>query len=95
MAFHYAAAPDGQRFLVNSTADEAPVCAVTIVLNWSAALSRSAIDVPLASRPEFWSRSITVVFRLQQPPRARRDVRSEPEPIGPPAICQVLSGRGS
>ena len=40
VAHHYAAAPDGQRFLVNSTTDEARSVPVTIVLNWSAALKR-------------------------------------------------------
>jgi Tol biopolymer transport system component len=40
VAHHYAAAPDGQRFLVSSATDEARSVPVTIVLNWSAALKR-------------------------------------------------------
>ena len=38
VAHHYAAAPDGQRFLISSATDEARSVPVTIVLNWSAAL---------------------------------------------------------
>ena len=58
-AHYYAAAPDGQRFLISSATDEAPSVPVTIVLNWFAALKKSdAIDVSLASRAEFSSRSI-------------------------------------
>ena len=37
VAHHYAAAPDGQRFLIISATDEAQSVPVTIVLNWSAA----------------------------------------------------------
>ena len=39
-AHHYAAAPDGQRFLISSATDEARSVPVTIVLNWSAALKK-------------------------------------------------------
>jgi hypothetical protein len=39
-ARHYAAARDGQRFLINSATDEARSVPVTIVLNWSAALNK-------------------------------------------------------
>ena len=34
----YAVAPDGLRFLINVTADEAPISPITIVLNWTAGL---------------------------------------------------------
>ena len=40
VAHHYAAAPDGQRFLISSVTDEARSVPVTIVLNWSAALKK-------------------------------------------------------
>ena len=40
VAHHYAAAPDGQRFLIISATDEARSVPVTIVLNWSAALKK-------------------------------------------------------
>ena len=40
VAHHYAAAPDGQRFLISSATDEARSVPVTIVLNWSAALKK-------------------------------------------------------
>ena len=40
VAHHYAAAPDGQRFLISSATDEARSVPVTIVLNWSAALQK-------------------------------------------------------
>src|SRR5262249_53744428 len=40
VAHHYAAAPDGQRFLINSATDDARSVPVTIVLNWSAALKK-------------------------------------------------------
>jgi eukaryotic-like serine/threonine-protein kinase len=39
-AHHYAAAPDGQRFLISSATDEARSVPVTIVLNWSAPLKK-------------------------------------------------------
>ena len=39
-AHHYAAAPDGQRFLISSATDEARSVPVTIMLNWSAALKK-------------------------------------------------------
>lgn len=39
-ARHYAASPDGQRFLISSATDEARSVPVTIVLNWSAALKK-------------------------------------------------------
>ena len=39
-ARHYAAARDGQRFLVSSATDEARSAPVTVVLNWTAALKR-------------------------------------------------------
>jgi hypothetical protein len=37
---HYAAAPDGQRFLISGATDDARAVPVTIVLNWSAALKK-------------------------------------------------------
>jgi len=40
VAHHYAAAPDGQRFLISGATDEARSVPVTIVLNWSAALKK-------------------------------------------------------
>ncbi len=40
VAHHYAAAPDGQRFLINGATDEARSVPVTIMLNWSAALKK-------------------------------------------------------
>jgi len=40
VAHHYAATPDGQRFLINGATDEARSVPVTIVLNWSAALKK-------------------------------------------------------
>ena len=40
VAHHYAAAPDGQRFLIIRATDEARAVQVTIVLNWSAALKK-------------------------------------------------------
>jgi len=39
-AHHFAAAPDGQRFLISSATDEARSVPVTIMLNWSAALKK-------------------------------------------------------
>ncbi len=39
-AHHYAAARDGQRFLISSTTDEARSMPVTIMLNWSAGLKK-------------------------------------------------------
>ena len=38
MAHHYAAAPDGQRFLMISATDEAQSSPITVVLNWTAVL---------------------------------------------------------
>ena len=38
VAHHYAAAPDGQRFLMISATDEAQASPITVVLNWTAAL---------------------------------------------------------
>ena len=38
VAHHYAAAPDGQRFLMISATDEAQSSPITVVLNWTAAL---------------------------------------------------------
>jgi Tol biopolymer transport system component len=40
VAHHYAPAPDGQRFLISRVTAEAQSVPVTIVLNWSAALSK-------------------------------------------------------
>jgi len=40
VAHHYAAAPDGQRFLICSATEDARSVPVTIVLNWSAALKK-------------------------------------------------------
>jgi eukaryotic-like serine/threonine-protein kinase len=40
VAHHYAAAPDGQRFLISGATDDARSVPVTIVLNWSAALKK-------------------------------------------------------
>jgi eukaryotic-like serine/threonine-protein kinase len=40
VAHHYAAAPDGQRFLISSATDEAQSLPVTIVLNWSASVKK-------------------------------------------------------
>ncbi len=40
VAHHYAAAPDGQRFLISSATDNARLVPVTIVLNWFAALRK-------------------------------------------------------
>jgi serine/threonine protein kinase len=40
VAHHYAAAPDGQRFLISSATDEAQSAPVTVELNWSAALKK-------------------------------------------------------
>jgi Tol biopolymer transport system component len=40
VARHYAPAPDGQRFLISRVTDEAQSEPVTIVLNWSAVLTR-------------------------------------------------------
>jgi eukaryotic-like serine/threonine-protein kinase len=40
VAHHYAAAPDGQRFLMISATDEALASPITVVLNWTAALKR-------------------------------------------------------
>ncbi len=37
-ARHYAAAPDGQRFLMISAIDEAQSSPITVMLNWTAAL---------------------------------------------------------
>jgi hypothetical protein len=37
-ARHYAAAPDGQRFLIMSATDEAQSSPITVMLNWTAAL---------------------------------------------------------
>ena len=36
----YAVAPDGQRFLINVTAEEASASPITIVLNWTASLKK-------------------------------------------------------
>jgi hypothetical protein len=33
-------APDGQRFLINITTDEASASPITVVLNWTAALKK-------------------------------------------------------
>jgi len=38
VAHHYAAAPDGQRFLMISATDEAQSSPITVMLNWTAAL---------------------------------------------------------
>jgi hypothetical protein len=38
VAHHYAASPDGQRFLIISGTDEAQSSPITVVLNWTAAL---------------------------------------------------------
>lgn len=38
----YALSPDGQRFLINSVVPDAPPQAITIVVNWPAALQRTA-----------------------------------------------------
>jgi serine/threonine protein kinase/Tol biopolymer transport system component len=40
VAHHYAAAPDGQRFLMISATDEAQSSPITVVLNWTTALKR-------------------------------------------------------
>jgi eukaryotic-like serine/threonine-protein kinase len=40
VAHHYAADPDGQRFLISGATDEARSVPVTIVLNWSATLKK-------------------------------------------------------
>ena len=40
VAHHYAAAPDGQRFLISGATEDARAVPVTIVLNWSAALKK-------------------------------------------------------
>jgi hypothetical protein len=40
VAHHYAAAPDGQRFLMISATNEALASPITVVLNWTAALKR-------------------------------------------------------
>ena len=39
VAHHYAPAPDGQRFLMLSATDEAQSSSITVVLNWTAALT--------------------------------------------------------
>jgi hypothetical protein len=38
VARHYAATPDGQRFLMISATDEAQASPITVVLNWTSAL---------------------------------------------------------
>lgn len=38
LARHYAAARDGQRFLISGATDEAQSAPLTVVLNWTAAL---------------------------------------------------------
>jgi hypothetical protein len=38
VAHHYAAAPDGQRFLMIRATEEARLSPITVVLNWTAAL---------------------------------------------------------
>ena len=40
VAHHYAAAPDGQRFLMISATDEAQSSPITVMLNWTAALKK-------------------------------------------------------
>ena len=39
-ARHYAAARDGQRFLISRATDEAQSAPVTVVLNWTAGLNK-------------------------------------------------------
>jgi hypothetical protein len=38
--YQYAVASDGQRFLVNTVAQEGPSTPITVVLNWTADLKR-------------------------------------------------------